>query len=759
VRRSRDALVVVGAILAMAVGGVGAWWMWSRNEPLGTTEHSRILTRRDLEGAPPPGEPAPHEATNATRAPSEFAPPAAPASDATNAIAPDEPIRGIVVDPANAPIAGATVQAMDWLGAVAAKAATNAKGEFAFGKLPPDARHLHAAAPGRRSAIVFVGDPGRWPKFPSVTIPARIVLEPGVVAVARLRWSDGTPCAGVAVHLGAAKLPTTGIDHEPKLGPWPPPITDENGRVEIDGLPPDRIIGLGIDLLGRNEDSPRPFETGHATSEAEATEQLFTWPKLAKLTVELHGLEEMEEKKLKGTLAIARVDGFKGDAQQWVPPFTRTFERVVLGGQYHILLLVEGRKPTELARRLRIVDADQDVSFDCVPPPIETTPIGASPWTLFRVRLLQPDESPITEKQLAEVNLSSHDVRVRYGSLAPERRDAKERADASLDLSSEGGKGGGLTGRLGLREAVPVWIEAELGPLRSRVELDRRDEKPQVDFTFDLATLTALTTELTRLSFRAHDVEGRDVQLARVLLKQSQSTARSHALPLDAGPILRLVSPGAYHYQCFAAGGGFAEGDVDVPAGSPVTVDVVVPDPGDVCGTVAPLPDALRVLVTRTPLHGERNYFNWWDGCVVGPDGSYSLDGVPPGEWRLMLTIVSSDETTARVEVATVTVKSNAITRHDFTPSAEATKRFRFDFGAAKRALVHVTDEHEANLVDGAFTNGAIAELPPAALRFSATPEIRDERTVNWDLDHWTEGTITAVVDGVAVVRFEFPAR
>jgi hypothetical protein len=580
----------------------------------------------------------------------------------------------------------------------------------------------------------------------------------GVVAVARLQWSDATPCAGVTVHLGAAKLVTTGVDHEPRFGPSPPPVTDANGRVEIGGLPPDRVIGLGIDLLGRNEDSPRPFETGHATAAADAIEQLFTYAKLAKLTVELRGLEEMAEKNLKGTLSIARADGFQSDAQKSVPPFTHTFDPVVLGAGYSLHLLVEGREARELAKRLKIVEADQHVAFDCTLPPIESTPLGRLPWSLFtRVRLLHPDQTPITVAQLYEANLSSGDVRVRYGSLTPEKRDAKARSDGMLQLVNESGVDGGLSGRLALREAIPLWIEAELGPLRSRVELEKAEENPRVDFLFDLAPLVV---GLTRLSFRAHDEGGRDLTLISVHLQQSPSGERSIALPLESGPTWRMVRPGAYHYQCWAADGGFAEGDVAVPAGSPVTVDVTLAEPGHICGTIAPMPDALRVLVSRTPLDRPRAHHEWWGACFVGPDGNYSLDGVPPGDWRLMLTIVAPDESTTRVEAATVTVKSGVITRHDFVPMSGATKRFRFDFGAAKRAFVHVTDDHGANVVDGAFTPGALVELPVSSLQFAATPEIRDEgNNVHWDTDHWTDGTLAAGEGGATVVRFEFPER
>jgi hypothetical protein len=244
-----------------------------------------------------------------------------------------------------------------------------------------------------------------------------------------------------------------------------------------------------------------------------------------------------------------------------------------------------------------------------------------------------------------------------------------------------------------------------------------------------------------------------------VLLKQSPSGDESMAFPLEAGPVWRMVRPGAYHYQCFAPGGGSVAGEVEVPAGSPATVDVVVADPGTICGTVAPQPDALRILVTRSPLHGRRDRFDWWTEASVGPDGSYSLAGVPPGEWRLMLSIVSPDETTVHVEAVTVTVKSDEITRHDFVPMTSATKRVRIDLGTRSRALLHVTDDHDDNLCDGNVASGVIVEVPPGALRFAATPEIRDEVAIHWDFDHWTDGVVTTGADGIAVVRFEFSGR
>lgn len=745
---------VAPAVALLIAGAATAWW-WQDE---GSTESERGRTpvadphEDDVSSPAVVRLDGSRSSVHATRAAAE----SAAMSDVDSVSAPDAPIRGVVVDPAGDPIAGATVQAMDWLGNVSAKVLSDANGEFAFGKLHPDARHLHVAAPGRLSTIVAVVErPDRWYQFQCVSNPARIVLLPGVVAVARLRWVDGSPCAGVAVHLGPSYRGSTGIDHEPQVGPWPPPITDEEGRVAIEGLPPERVVGLGIDLLGRNEDSPRPLATGTAISAAAATEQLFVYPNLTTLTVELRGLEAIEAAHESGALTISRTDGFRGEASETIPPFVARFDRIVLGGRYRIVLSVLGRRTRALADAVTIVEKDQHLVFDGSLTPSDSTPPKASPFFTATFELLRPDREPITLRDLLDAGFGPAEVALHYGSLTAETRDAPAGA-GTLELESDGEESAAARGRLFVHAEPPLWLEARIGPLRSRVELDHADDSARVRFTFDLAPLSI---GLTRLSFRVRGARETDAPIAIVQLADASSGCESFATPVSPGLISRMVRPGSYHYQCFASSGSVAEGDVEVPSGSPVTVEVALPDPGDICGTVAPMPDAARVVVNRSPVRGARTRFDWWSGCPVGPDGSYALDGVPPGEWRLLLTIVSPDQSSVRVETATVTVKSDSITRHDFAPSGGPTRRFRLELGAAERALVHATDAHDETVVDGMFPAGVNLDLPVAALHFSAAPQIRDERGCSWDTSHWTAGRITAGSDGVAIVRFDFSDR
>lgn len=668
----------------------------------------------------------------------------------------DAPIRGVVVDPDGPPIAGATIQSIDWLGKVVETSATDSNGRFVLGRLEPGTRYLHVAAPGRVATILAFGAPDLFRQFPALTNDARIVLEPGAVAVARLRFVDGSPCAGVAVHLGPSHRGPSGVDHELRLGPWPPPVTDEHGRVVIDGLPRDRIVGLGIDLLGGEGDSPRPLATGAATSAAAASEQLFVYPKVTKLTVELRGLEEMESLKLQGDLRLARNDGSPGELHRTVPPFELAFDRVVMGADYLLRLDVGGRASSVLEPHLKVVEADSRRTIDCtLPPVVEGSPGAVFHDRLIGVALLHPDKTPISKSELLDSGWSLDDVTARYGDLGSGTEAGRVGlGEIVCGLGSEGPDRESCVLIIPTRQ--PIWIEGVLGSQRSRVELADVTDPGHIAFTFDLA---ALAIGRTRLTVRVRDGRGSDVPDASLLFTESSSGAETFARATGPGLITRMLSRGRYHYQCFSNGGGFSEGDFELPSGSPVTADVVLPDPGSICGTVAPLPDATCIRVTRSPVRGVRTRFDWWGGCTVGPDGSYALDGVPPGEWRLLLTIVAPDESSTRVEVATVTVNSDAITRLDFAAGARPTKRFRLELGEVKSALVHATDAHGETVFDGVFAAGKSVDLPAEALHFSAWPEFRGAGAVSGEVNRWTQGTITGGADGVSIVRFDFPGR
>jgi hypothetical protein len=742
------------AIAVVALAGAVLWW-WARGDAQGVGRERAPASNaaKTPDEVPSPAD-APADAPQAERTGAAGIASHEAVAPAWSSAATTRSIHGVVVTPEGAPIAGAIVQALEWRGAGHGSIATDAHGAFALEDLPHEAGRLHVSATGRCARIVTLEPPGAPPMIEFVSDPARIVLEAGVVAVARLRWTDGAPCAGIPVFL--ARDDTYGrVEGDPEVGTWPPPQTDADGRVVFAGLPPSRVVGLGIELFGRNRDQPRPFETGDATSAETAKEQLFTYARPGTLTVVLDGLGEIAERRQSATIRVERRDGIDSFDHKSVPPAPCTFEKLVVGGLYRVAFCVPGSRFVVLADRLKITEPDQSVRFTCVPPPLDRAPNPTDDWWIADFSLRDAAGGRVTVAQLEELGLWPCYLQVRYGSLDPRRADEEARR-ITVDFGDRSERE--LEARTRIRVRPPIWVEAQLLDARSRIEIGETEQGSRFDFTFDLARLAASRAEVT---FRARDEAGRDVSLGWVEFTSEASREFFTGASRPDGSVARRLPPGRWAYHAVARGTEDAVGELEVPGAQPVDVDVVLHGRGAIAGTVAAMPPTAILRVACVPLDAARARFWGPIGTYVEPDGSYEIRSVPAGECVVMLQSDVEDEP-FRVDTVSAVVTPGAVTRAAFAPERGLRTRFRFELGAVRAALVRATDDHGRILLELRSRPGDVVDLVPGPWHFVATPEIRDEDSYGYDKARWTEG-VAAEADSTSTgslveVRFDFPS-
>jgi hypothetical protein len=749
------ARATVVAIAIVALAGAASWW-WARDDAPGVgRERAPASNAAKTPDEVPSTADAPADVPQAERTGAADALSQESAAPAPSSVAATRAVHGVVVTPEGAPVAGALVQALEWRGAGHGSVVTDEHGSFAFEGLPRESGFLHVSATGRCARIVTLDPLGASPMIEFVSDPARIVLEAGVVAVARLRWTDGAPCAGIPVYL--ARDDTYGrVEGDPEVGAWPPPQTDADGRVVFTGLPANRVVGLGIELYGRNRDQPRPFETGDATSAETAKEQLFTYARAATLSVALDGLEEIAERRQSVTIGVERRDGSGSFDQSSVPPGTCTFERLVFGGTYRVAFVVPGCRYVVLADRLKITELDQHVRFTCVPPPpFRRGPDSPDDWWIADFSLRDADGDRVAVARLEELGLWPCYLRVRYGSLDPRRADEEARR-ITVDFGDRSARE--LQARTRIRIRPPVWVEAQLLDARSRIEIHEAEPGSRFDFTFDFARLAASRANVT---FRARDEAGRDASLGWVELASEASREFFVAGSRPDGSAARRLPPGRWAYHAVARGTEDAVGELEVIGAQPVTVDVVINGRGAFAGTVAAMPPAAILRVACVSLDTARTRFGGPIGTCVEPDGSWEIRSVPAGEWVVMLQSDVEGEP-YRVDTASAVVKPGAVTRVAFPLERGSRTRFRFELGAAHAALVRATDDHSRVLLELRAKPGDVVDLASRPSRFVATPEIRDEDVIGFDQTHWTEG-VAAAADSTSAgslveVHFDFPS-
>jgi peroxiredoxin len=164
-------------------------------------------------------------------------------------------LSGEVVNPAGAPVPGATV----WVvrdGQVRTSA-TAENGRFRFDRVPPGPMRLVAHAPGR----AFGGREG-WVIGPDDTV--RVVLPEPVSLDVRVVDQHFEPVAGARVkQVRVAQAYTIPVDDLPASA-LAPLRTDADGRVTVPALPPDSYVALTI---GHRDyaDAFFPLDSGVAT--------------------------------------------------------------------------------------------------------------------------------------------------------------------------------------------------------------------------------------------------------------------------------------------------------------------------------------------------------------------------------------------------------------------------------------------------------------------------------------------------------------
>jgi hypothetical protein len=663
-------------------------------------------------------------------------------------------IHGVVVTPDATPIADARVQAISPAGAVHDAVATDADGAFAFLALPPAARWLHVEAAGRCTKVVTLDPPFPGSPLEHVENPARIVLEAGAVAVARLRWVDGAPCSKVVVRIAGLADHPDAIAIEPGCGPWPPPMTDDDGRVVLPGLPPDRVLGLRADLYGHDTDRTRPFESGHATRAEAAVEQTFTFARVAKLTIVLNGLDEIAQRGESAYVVVQRIDGDGHFRSFSVPPQPCVFEHLQFGAAYAVYFSVPGSRQVPLADLLRIRDLDQHATFDCVPPPPAERRAEEPPRWLVHLFPADLDGTPVSARRLRELGAWPSELTIEYGRLAPGAR-AETPARLLVALNEEDGER--AMANAWLRFAPPVWIEATLFDQHVRVEAADPAPTTSLVLRFDVARLAASAAPVT---FRARDETGRATPLQSVWLTSATGGSQISAFA-DRDPVVaRRIPIGRWNWHAYGGNGRTALGELDVRGVEPAAVDVVLRDCGAIRGVVAPLPDAAKFEVSYAPVDRPRTRFEWWGGTLVELDGGYALSCVPPGDWLLILKTTGLDRKTVRVETARVVVQPRAIVRHDFTPASDRGTRYRIELGAVASAILRAEDEIGRTLFEAYVRPGQVYALSERPARFRATPE---DLEMSFDLGRWSDGVVTPAdenaPDPVATVRFDFSRR
>jgi hypothetical protein len=751
-RAARTALLL---LTAATLGGV-AWWAMESGARWRTLSSREVPWIPDaaaadesrVDDAPPTSPPT-----------KESAGPSAPTRESETRPAGDTfstvSLHGTVVDADGAAIVGARVQVIEPRGTVQATFETGGDGAFKFDPLPSYCTLLHASAPGHRSKLVSVDRPECWPMYEHLQIPARIVLEPAVVAVARVVWDDGKPCARCEVRVRSSSSANYWAAL-PDCGAWPPPRTDEEGRVVLRGLPANRLLAFGAAVYGGDEDRLRLFESGSATTDDAAVEQRFTYARVAKLTVVLHGLESLAEREAPVVVVLEPENRGAMLRNFSVAPKPCVFEHVVLGSSYSVRLEAPGGAAAVLTRRLAIVELDQHVAFDCtVPsPPPAPEPRGA----LLCFRLRDADGSVVTERQLVERAMWPCYLRLNYGSRDP--GDGRTGAK-TLAMAPDTRDGVGLCAREWLDAMPPLWADAALGELHALVEVGAA-EPGDIELRFDFAQHARHSAEVT---FRGRDGTGRDRPLEAVTIFDAESLTTRTALGAgSATPRCRLPI-GRWSFRATTTGDAqAASGSFEVSGPEPQFVDVALLDCGAIRGRVAPSPDAsagaCRTEIVRSPADGVRGSFDWWKCVVVEGDGNYELLAVPPGEWTVMLRSTAPDGLRVRCESAPVTVLPNAIARLDFAPTGARTTEYGFDLGGASCAFVHVTDRHGRTCFDGHVTPHARIELGGDSLRFRAAPGETDAGYASFDQLQFTEGDIVpAAPAGPVLVRFAFPSR
>jgi hypothetical protein len=748
------ARAAVVAIVVVALASA-AWWWWARDDAQGVgRQRAPASNAANTSVEAPSAVDAPADVPQADRTGAADASSHEAVAPAPNSTAATRDIHGVVVTPEGAPIAGALMQALEWRGAGHGSVATDAHGTFSFEGLPREAGLLHIAATGRCAKIVTLDPPGAPPMVEFVSDPARIVLEAGVVAVARLRWTDGAPCAGIPVYL--ARDDTYGrVEGDPEVGAWPPPKTDADGRIVFTGLPANRVVGLGIELYGRNRDQPRPFETGDATSAETAKEQLFTYARAATLSVALDGLGEIAERRQSVKISVERKDGSGSFDQSSVPPAPCTFEKLVFGGTYRIAFGVPGCRYVVLAERLKITELDQQVRFICIPPPPFRNPNSSEDWWFPTFGLRDAAGGRVTVAQLEELGLWPCHLRVSYGSLDPRRVDEEARR-ITVDFRNRSSQE--LETRTRIRIRLPVWVEAEFLDARSRIEIREAEQGSRFDFTFDFARLAVSRANVT---FRARDEAGRDVTLGEVEFTSETTREFFIAGSRPDGSVARRLPPGRWAYHAVARGTEDAAGELEVVGAQPVDVDVVLHGRGALAGTVAAMAPAAIQRVTCVSLDAARARFWAPIGTYVEPDGGFEARSVPAGEWVVMLQSEVDGEP-FRVDTVSAIVKPGAVTRVAFAPERGSRTRFRFELGSARAALVRATDDHGRILLELRAVPGDVVDLASVPARFVATPEVRDEDVIGFDKTRWTDG-VAAAADSTSAgslveVRFDFPS-
>jgi hypothetical protein len=751
-RAARTALLL---LTAATLGGVAWWGMQSGVR--GRTRSSREVPR--IPDSAAAVESRVDDAPLTSPPTKESASPAAPTreSEARPVVGPANTLslHGTVVDADGAAIAGARVQVLEPRGTVQATFETDGDGAFAFEPLPSYCTLLHASAPGHRSKLVSVDRPECWPMYEHLQIPARIVLEPAVVAVARVVWDDGKPCARCEVRVKSSSSANYWAALS-DCGEWPPPRTDDEGRVVLRGLPANRLLAFGAAVYGRDEDRLRLLESGSATTEDAAVEQRFTYARVAKLTVVLNGLESLAERE-EPTIIVLEPENHGVSIRNFsVAPNPCVFEHVVLGSAYSIRLEAPSRVAAVLARRLAIVELDQHVAFDCTTSSPLPAPEPRGALLCFRLR--DADGSVVTERQLVERATWPCYLRLNYGSRDPgERRTGAK----TLLMESEAGLGVGLCARAWLDVAPPLWADAALDELHALVEVGAA-APGDVELRFDFAQQAAHSAVVT---FRGRDGTGRERLLEAVTILDAESLTTRTALGAgSATPRCRLPI-GRWRFRATTMGDAqAASGSFEVSGPEPQSVDVALQDCGAIRGRVAASPDASagawRTEIVRSPADGVRGSFDGWKGVVVEGDGNYELLAVPPGEWMVMLKSTAPDGMRVRCESAPVTVQPNAIARLDFAPAGARTTEYRFDLGGAGIAFVHVTDRHGRTCYDGYVTPHARIELDGDSLRFRAAPGESGAGYASFDQLQFTEGDIVPVAPaGPFLVRFAFPSR
>jgi len=688
--------------------------------------------------------------------------------------APEEPeltLHGLVLASGGGPVAGATVTLMNPGAPPLATLVTDEDGRFRIvidpfspeideGVLRQRPARVHVVAEGfaalnTTGAAFGPADPDRAELVrsePGVRLrqdELELTLEAAAAVRGRLRWDDGSPCAGAAFRLRAVEHGGHGGGRW-WLGPIEPPVTDESGSFEIKNLPAATLVRASIEAGGVELIEHPSLSTPAAGDTAEVS---FTVTRPAELEVIVAGVEALAVLEVKDPYVVLKTprygwesrEGFLG--QQQIVEGRALFTGLRAGQVLDVYLRVRGFEPHRLLAQVMLA-ANRSTVRAAAPAALTPSSKDASDqlrWT-FSLELVRPDGRPISAETLAtalefglgRIDVSSPDAESVECDLMP----ARPQSAAMYRVLVEGPRPCRIAVRSGARELYAGAVEPDA---TLRVSLDIE---------------TALQDRVA-VTFRGVDREGRAGPIGGVSLENLDSGEVLSFRSLPGGGVVRAyLAPARYAYRTWQAKGATGSGTLAVRTGNPLEVTVMLAEVHVLQGTISPPagPGRERFVMIRRADQPAGDLFSRARRVRVAPAGSYSFGDLGPGEHVLTVLTYDADRYLVGVHREAVLVGPKRVTVREIQlPQDVAGRPIRFEFGDVEWAYLIVQRPDESDLFSGFVRTGSTLtlqgedliylafEAPPEGGRLSGPRRATIRGAVTWEGDAW-------------LARFAFPA-